>query len=264
MNAIEGTFYRLAGALLIATFSVAVQPVQADDASTACDRLAASPFDTSRPAGLEGVQQEQIDTSAALPACTEAYESGPPSPRVVFQLARVVSKAGDAAKAEGLYLEASKAGHAVAMVNLGAMIEDDEPEQALNWYRKSAALGDALGQYNLAVAYENGIGGPVDVDKAIEFYRKAMDQGDSFAAYNLAVLYDEGKLVDRDMAQAIKFYETAVKGGNVDAMVNLAITLEKGDGVTVDKAAALALFEQAAARGDLQAVEQAARLRKAD
>ncbi len=264
MKVISGRCEKLFAAFLIAALSLGMQPARSEEASTACDRLAASPLDTSRPAGLAGVEQAQIDAAVAMPACTAAYESGAPSPRIVFQLARVFRKAGDAAKAKALYLEASKAGHAVAMVNLAAMIEDSEPEQALDWYRKSAELGSALGQYNLGVAYQNGMGGPVDADKAIESYRKALDQGDSFAAYNLAVLYDEGTLVDRDMVQAIKLYELAVKGGNVDAMVNLAITLEKGDGVTVDKAAALALFEQAAALGDLEAVEQAARLRKAD
>ncbi|PPJ49317.1 sel1 repeat family protein [Rhizobium sp. KAs_5_22] len=264
MSITGGSFQTCVVTLLIATFSLGIYPVRAEDASSVCDRLASSPLDTSRPAGLAGVEQAQIDAAVAIPACTEAYERGAPSPRIVFQLARVFRKAGDVAKAKALYLEASKAGHAVAMVNLAAMIEDSEPEQALDWYRKSAELGSALGQYNLGVAYQNGMGGPVDADKAIEFYRKALDQGDSFAAYNLAVLYDEGTLVDRDMVQAIKLYEVAVKGGNVDAMVNLAITLEKGDGVTADKAAALALFEQAAALGDLEAVEQAARLRKAD
>lgn len=264
MNRTSGSFRTRVATLLIATFSLGIHPARADDAFSLCDRLAASPFDATRPAGLAGVEQDHIDATLAMPACSEAYAGGKAAPRVVFQLGRVFQKAGDAGKAKALYLEASNAGHAVAMVNLGAMIEEDEPELARGWYGNAAELGNVLGQYNLAVAYANGIGGPVDAGKAIEFYRKAMDQGDSVAAYNLAVLYDEGKLVDRDMVQAVRLYEMAVKGGNVDAMVNLAITLEKGDGVPVDKAAALALFEQAAALGDLEAVEQAARLRKAD
>lgn len=264
MSISGGSFRTRVATLLIATFSLGIHPVRAENASSVCDRLAASSFDASRPTGLAGVEQDQIDVALAMPACTEAYAGGMPAPRIIFQLGRVYQKTGDAAKAKALYLEASNAGHAVAMVNLGTMIEDDEPEQARGWYEKAAELGNVLGQYNLAVAYANGIGGPVDAGKAIKFYRKAMEQGDSVAAYNLAVLYDEGKLVDRDMVQAIKLYEVAVKGGNIDAMVNLAITLEKGDGVTVDKAAALSLFERAAALGDLEAVEQAARLRKAD
>lgn len=264
MSISGGSFRTRAATLLIATFALGIHPARAENASSVCDRLAASSFDASRPAGLAGVGQDQIDVTLAMPACNEAYAGGTPAPRMIFQLGRVYQKAGDAAKARALYLEASKAGHAVAMVNLGAMIEDDEPEQARDWYGKAAELDNVLGLYNLAVAYASGIGGPVDAAKAIEFYRKAMDQGDSVAAYNLAVLYDEGKLVDRDMAQAIKLYEVAVQGGNIDAMVNLAITFEKGDGVTVDKAAALALFERAAALGDQEAVEQAARLRKAD
>lgn len=47
---------------------------------------------------------------------------------------------------------------------------------AVKWYKKAAEAGIYLGEYNLAVCYENGTGGVAkDVRKALEYYRRAKE-----------------------------------------------------------------------------------------
>jgi TPR repeat protein len=68
----------------------------------------------------------------------------------------------------------------IAMIRLGICyaqgtgVPKDEAE-AVQWCRKAADLGNALGMYNLGVCYYNGIGVPKDEAEAIKWYRKAAD-----------------------------------------------------------------------------------------
>lgn len=225
-----------------------------------CDRLAASAFDTSRPAPVAGVEEAAIDVAAALPACSDAYRNQPEDGRYAFQLGRVFSRDGQTDKAIALYREAAEAGHVIAMVNLAIAIEDAAPAEAFGLYSKAAEAGSMLGQYNLGVAHQNGVGTPIDGAKALDWFEKASAQGDDVAAYNVAVLLDEGKLVPRDMDRAVTFYRLAIDRGNVDAMVNLAVSFERGDGVAKDPVQALALYRQAAELGDAEAAGDVARL----
>src|SRR5437764_132550 len=59
-----------------------------------CDRLAAHPLDTTRGAGIIGVDFDQIDAAAALAACRAAFALRPGSARMAFQLGRTIQKAG--------------------------------------------------------------------------------------------------------------------------------------------------------------------------
>ena len=229
-----------------------------------CDDLASSPYDTTRPAGIKGVEPDKIDVAKALPACTAAYELAKDDPRIGFQLGRVLLASGDAAKSKALFETAMKAGHAAAAVNYGAAVEDTDPKAAFDAYTMAAEAGNALGQYNLGVAYKDGIGTEPDGKKAIEWTTKSAEQGDPWAAYNLAVIFDEADLTPRDMPKAVAYYRKAIEGGVVDAMVNLAFVLEKGDGVPVDREGAILLFEQAAATGDVEAKSNFDRLKAAN
>lgn len=226
----------------------------------ACDSLAASPFDASRPAGVAGVSSDAVDVVAGLVACEQALAADPGNARLMFQLGRVKQLAGQTDQAMTLYQTAAGLGSVVAMINLGTLVEHSDPVQARALYRQAADLGSSLGQYNLAVALQDGIGGPVDLTAAIALYEMALAQGDDVSAYNLAVLHDEGCLMPRDVAKAIAYYQRAVDLGNVDAMVNLAHMTEQGDGLAADRAAALALFERAAALGDTDAAAEVRRL----
>jgi hypothetical protein len=58
---------------------------------TACDRLAATPFDRDLPKGFPGVLKGgKINADAAIPACRRALETTPDDRRVRFQLGRAL------------------------------------------------------------------------------------------------------------------------------------------------------------------------------
>lgn len=231
----------------------------AGDSGDICDQLAASKFDSTRPSGVPGVEEKDLDVIKALPACTDASAGGTQA-RYTFQLGRVLSKKGMKAEALALYEKAANAGLTIAMVNLGAAIEEEDPANAFAWYMKAADAGDMLGSYDLGVAYENGIGVEPNGPLALEAYMKASDQGDGVAAYNAAVLFDEGSLIPENKAEAIRFYEISISRNNVDAMFNLAQMYENGDAVPADKAKALELYKKAAALGDVDAADHVRQL----
>jgi TPR repeat protein len=114
----------------------------------ACDRLAASPYDKARPAGIQGVPFEQVDAHAAIEACRVALAGRPDDVRLAFQLARALQKDGGA---EAL-------------------------TEAARLYRLAADQGHATAQTNLGTFYENGRGGlPKDDREAGRLYRLAAD-----------------------------------------------------------------------------------------
>ncbi len=236
----------------------------AEDNRSLCDTLASSSYDNTRPPGLAGVEQEDIDIAKALPACRDAQAKAPGDIRMAFQLGRVLMQDGKEPEALVLFEQAAKAGHAAAMVNLGVALHEKKPADAFAWYSKAAQLGDVLGEYNLGVAYQDGVGTPVDGTKALEWFRKSSAQGDDVAAYNIAIIYDEGTLLPENTGEALKYYRLAVDRGNVDAMVNLGIMYENGEGMEADIDAALELYKRAADLGDADAKAEVERLESDD
>ncbi|MCB1383865.1 MAG: sel1 repeat family protein [Notoacmeibacter sp.] len=251
----KSRFLAAAGLLTLALLTAS--PAFADP----CDDLAASPWDETRPAGVAGVEPEEIDVDKALPACTAAFEGAKDDPRIAFQYARVLELAGEEDKAKALYEQAAKAGHAGAIVNHGFYLEETDPQAALKAYEEAAAAGNAVGLYNAGTAWKDGLGTTPDAVKAIDYLTRAGEKGYMLAFYNLAVIQDEGQLVPRDMEKAVPLYRKAIDAGIVDAMFNLAMVLEKGDGVPADKDEAIRLFQMAADAGDDEARENVERLK---
>ena len=60
--------------------------------------------------------------------------------------------------------------------------------EAMEWYHKAAAQGNAQAQFNLGSMYFEGEGVPKDPAQAVVWYRKAAEQGDSDAQHNLGVI----------------------------------------------------------------------------
>jgi tetratricopeptide (TPR) repeat protein len=156
-------------------------------AAADCDRLAASPSDTARPAGVAGIDITKIDTAAATQACDAAMRRYPDMDRFIFQAGRVASARKDDARAAGLYRAAADKGNVAAMVNLGVLYNlgngvVQDVAEARKWYESAAALGDVYAMYNLGLIYE---GLAKDLEKARQWYRKAADMGDKEAQEKL-------------------------------------------------------------------------------
>lgn len=187
-------------------------------------------------------------------------------------------------------LAAAQGGEADAMVALGNRYRDsDHYEEAIEWYRKAAELGSALGECALGVIYDLGIGVPADDAEAKAWYLKAARQGDARAQFNLGnmiragrggasnpsvaakwftaaanqgdaaahfalgALYETGSGVQQDQAQAIEHYRDAAENGDADAQFNLANMLRQGVGVEADPAEAARLYRRAAEQGKAEA-----------
>lgn len=67
----------------------------------------------------------------------------------------------------------------------GQLYQDKNFKDSVLWYRKVADLGSAVGQYNLGILYEKGLGVAKDDNQAHSWFQKAADQGDADAIKKL-------------------------------------------------------------------------------
>jgi TPR repeat protein len=223
-----------------------------------CDRLAASPYDASRPAEIAGVDHDKLDAAQAVPACRAAIAALTDYPRVAFELGRALQKAGGAeaeAEAARWYRHAADAGNALAMNNLGVMYEtgrgvEMNPAEAVRWYRKAADAGLAVGADNLGHMYEYGTGVTEDKLEAVRLYRRAARAGLTDGMYKLGKMYESGKGVVKDEAEAVLWYRRAADAGSAYGMANLGSMYENGRGVAKDDAEAVNWYRRAAEAGN--------------
>jgi TPR repeat protein len=225
-------------------------------AVTDCDRLAASPDDPSRPAGVSGIELAAIDSTKAIPACRSALSASPKDARVILQLARALLKGQMLEEAFDLCHRASEAGHAPAMSTLGVLYDEgsgtpkDEAE-AVRWYRKAAEAGDLVGMTQLGLRYQEGGGGlPKDETEAVRWYRKAAEAGHAPAMGILGSVYAKGIGVPKDPAEAVRWYRKAVEAGDMVSMVGLGAMYRSGQGVLKDEAEAVRWYRKAADSGN--------------
>ncbi|HEY5210517.1 MAG TPA: tetratricopeptide repeat protein [Stellaceae bacterium] len=228
---------------------------------TDCDRYAASDLDRVAP----GVPFEKINPKIAIPACEEAVQAYPDSPRLVFELGRSYLKSTDFAAAlarfrQGANLEYPPALNAIGtMYASGSGVPKDEGEAAI-WYRKAAERGYVGGQLNLGMAYENGRGVPRDYTTALQWYRKAAAQGSALAQDSIGYFYGQGMGVRRDDGEAVSWFRKAAEQGMAGAQYNLGTMYEKGFGVPRDQSQVLAWYRKSADQGNENAKKKLATL----
>jgi hypothetical protein len=103
---------------------------------------------------------------------------------------------------------------------MGGLIKD--PREAVSWYRKAAAQGEARAQSSLGWAYRHGLGVKEDLEKAVEWWRKAAVQGLARAQFNLGSMIQFGlggtKQNDREAAG---WHLKAAAQGEVRAQASL-------------------------------------------
>ncbi len=221
----------------------------------ACDRLAASPDDSSRPAGVPGIENARIDREAAWNSCNAAMKLFPDVARFIYQAGRAAASRRDYDRAMVLYREASERGSAAATNAVGALYYCNcgvaqDYDEARKWYEKAAALGNASAMTNIGFSYERGTGVAQDYTEARKWYEKAAALGHGQAISNLGVLYEWGRSVSQDHREARKWYEKGVAAGNAFAMNNLGALYDNGKGVPRNFAEARRWYERAASLGN--------------
>ncbi|MBO4311718.1 MAG: SEL1-like repeat protein [Desulfovibrionaceae bacterium] len=153
-------------------------------------------------------------------------------------------------------------------------------QDALEWYEKAAAGGNAEAQYISGNVYEEGMGYnyplsftpnkerslfikigrclraivPEDKAKALELYSQAAAQGHADAMWSLGRMYNGTEGIPRDRAKAIECFEKAAEKGHSQAMFELYEIYDRDWGdVPQDRKKARAWLKKAAAFGHFHA-----------
>ncbi len=215
-----------------------------------CDRMAGSVYDTDRNLSFAPVDIDNIDVQA-VGVCRTAFEATG-NPRFAYQLGRALNKAQEPDEAMAAYEAAVDGGYSAAKVNFGMLmgrIGDVQAEFRL--YSEAATSGNVLAQYNLGVAYRDGLGTDADGQQALKWFEEAAVGGDDTAAFNIGAMYDDGKLIPEDNQTAIAWYDLAAQRGSTDAMINLGLMYENGEGIAANPERAAEMFRAAADKGDV-------------
>lgn len=91
------------------------------------------------------------------------------------------------------------------------------PPEALNWLRKSAAGGYPAAQFELGNYYFHGIGIDQDFSAATLWWRQAAEQDVTEAQFSLGFAYWKGTGVSQDSNEATRWLEKAAMGGSLAA-----------------------------------------------
>ena len=120
---------------------------------------------------------------------------------------------------------------------------------AVKLWQGPAAAGDADAQFNLGMAYKNGLGVTADLVRAEELFRKAATQGhvDAGDQYGLLLFQTTRR------REALPWLEAAADHGEERAQYVLGTAHYNGDFVPKDWITAYALMSSAAGQGLLQA-----------
>ena len=169
----------------------------------------------------------------------------------------------DHEKAYYLYLVASKLNHPAATYRsavcneIGAGTRRD-PQRAVLFYRKAAALGDTAAMYKLGMILLGGLlSQPRNIRDAIAYLQRAASQADEdnpHALHELAMLYERGQAIPRNPMTALDLYMQAAQLGYAPAQFKLGSCHEFGTlGCVVDPRKSIAWYTRAAERGDCEA-----------
>jgi TPR repeat protein len=128
----------------------------------------------------------------------------------------------------------------------GTGVEKDYA-QALSWFQKSAAAGNAMAENTLGWMYLNGLGVEKDYAQALSLFEKSAGAKNALAENNLGWMYQNGAGVNKDYAQALSWFQKSAAAGNELAENNLGLMYLNGEGVNKDYVQAFSWFQKSAA-----------------
>jgi TPR repeat protein len=143
---------------------------------------------------------------------------------------------------------------AEAVTKANTALEAKQYDEALQWYKRAAELGNASAMRNVGLLYETGQGTAKDLAQAAAWYKRAAEKQQPNAMYDLAYLYETGRGVERDYSAAAEWYRKAAETKNPAAMNRLGYFHENGWGVPQDYAEAMKWYQGAARLEDSTAM----------
>lgn len=168
---------------------------------------------------------------------------GAEDPAALLARGETAFNRGDLGEAIALFRDAALQGHAPAQSRLAFVLDRaEENEEALEWYRKAAAQGDAQGQLGLGQMIAIGEGTQRDPPAGLVWIRRAADQGLLPAIVAAARMLEDGQPATlRDPAAAYDYWRRAAQVGEHGAMRRLVSVYRNGElGQVVNEAEAKA------------------------
>ena len=132
------------------------------------------------------------------------------------------------------------------LVGLYYYFEEEDYNNAIEWFTKAADMGCGFAMHNLGVMYYNGMGVTRNETIFLEWLEKAANLGYGFSMRNLAAyFYSVG-----DTANAVRWYKKAADVGDAAAMYKMGYFYYSGYGIEKNDAQAQLLFEKSANAGN--------------
>lgn len=202
-------------------------PVTAKAGLTDCDRLAADPKDPDAVAlGPNDDLAIIDDPSRALEACEQALAEFPNETRFMTQLARVYLSFTD---------------------------ERNNPQKAIDHYKKAASLGSRQAMYSLGMLARDGMlaeDGRHHMEEAAYWLQQAAERDHVAAMTHLALVLESGEGMAPDYQKAAGYLVAAAKAGDEGAIDALLTYPESRAGETL-KAVQMHLFRLGYYHGEI-------------
>jgi len=179
-------------ALVMRQHQVAVQQAGAAAAQkAAAAQAAAAQLAAAQKTAADKASADQALAAAAQKAAAEAAAAEAPE-EATAGLSHEMAR-GNVAYRHGRYLE------------------------AMTWYQRAAASGDAKAQEKIGFLYAHGLGVAPDYAQAMKWYQMSAAQADPVALNNIGILYARGLGVTKDCATAHAWFEKAAAVGSAAA-----------------------------------------------
>lgn len=141
----------------------------------------------------------------------------------------------------------------LAMMNLRRELPGASDARAWQWLQRAAAQNFALAENALGEMIEQGRHGRPDAKAACDWFERGAEHGNGDGALAAATCFYLGRGRPQDMVQAHRWYLEAAKAGDVGAQYLVASMFETGLGVETDARLARYWYEVAARNGDVAA-----------
>lgn len=149
------------------------------------------------------------------------------------------------------YEKAAALGCSHAMVNLGNVYEDkSDYEHAYYWYHEAALAGNEAGMFNLANMYHWGWYVKQDYQKAYEYFQTLYHKFCHGAAFYLGLYSEYGYVGEKDYKAAIQYYQSGLDDDDEYCAVNLGRMYCMGLGVKKNYRKGYKLFLRGYKAGD--------------
>lgn len=153
-----------------------------------------------------------------------------------------------------LIIQRANGGDSVAMVQMGiTSVLQGKLDEAYEWYKRAAEIGNPFGQYAIAMFHYEGHGVVRDLKLASTYMEKSALQGFDMAQHQYGKFLIEGIGVKKDIEKGLSWLHKALEQNYLPAKATLGELYWKDSIVKKDLTLARQLLKEGAEAGDLVA-----------